>query len=76
MRGIIVFATFVHCPLRDNFVQWPIMGIIFWQHLTKVRCVTRPQMNEMCFPFHARFGQCQLINMHLSLVIFQFFECL
>ncbi len=33
--------------------------------------------NEMnCFPFYARFGQCQLINMQLSLVIVQFFECL
>ncbi len=68
-RGIIVFATFGHCPLRDNFVQWPIMGIIFWPHLTKVRCV-------ICFPFYARFGQRQLIDKHLSLVIFQFFECL
>ncbi len=68
-RGIIVFATFGNCPLCDNFARWPIMGIIFWPHLTKVRCVTR-------FPFYARFGQCQLIDMHLSLVIFQFFECL
>ncbi len=75
-RGIISFATFGHCPLRDNFVQWPIMGIILWPHLTKVRCVTRPQTNDMCFPFYARFGQCQLIDVHLSLVIFQFFECL
>ncbi len=64
-RGIFVFATFGHCLLRDICVQWPIMGIIFWPHLTKVRCVTR-------FPFYARFGQRQLIDMHLSLVIFQF----
>jgi hypothetical protein len=46
------------------------MGIIFWPHLTKVRCVTCPQTNEMCFPIYARFGQLQLINMHLSLVSF------
>jgi hypothetical protein len=75
-RGIIVFATFGHCPLRDNFVRWPIMDIIFWPHLTKVRCVTLPQTNEICFPFYARFGQRQLTDMHLLLVIFQFFECL
>ncbi len=68
-RGIIVFATFGHCPLRDIFIRWPIMGIIFWPHLTKVRCVTR-------FPFYAKFSQRQLIDMHLSLVISQFFECL
>jgi hypothetical protein len=73
-RGIIVFATFDHYPLCDNFVRWPIMGINFWPHLTKVHCVTCPQTNKMCFPFYARFGQCQLIDMHLSLVIFQFFE--
>ncbi len=47
MRSIIVFATFGHCPLGDNLVWWPIMGIIFWPHLTKVRCVT-------CFPFYVR----------------------
>jgi hypothetical protein len=68
-RGIIVFATFDHYPLRDNFVRWLIMGIIFWPHLTKVHYVTH-------FPFYARFGQHQLIDMHLALVIFQFFECL
>jgi hypothetical protein len=34
------FATFGHCLLHVNFVCWLIMGIIFWQHLTKVCCVT------------------------------------
>ena len=40
MRGIIVFCHIGHCLLRDNFVRWPIMGIIFRPHLTKVHCVT------------------------------------
>jgi hypothetical protein len=42
----------------------------------KVCCVTRPQINWMCIPFYARLSQSQLIDMQLSLVIFQFFECL
>ncbi len=29
-----------------------------------------------CFPFYARFGQCQLLDMQLSSVIVQIFECL
>ncbi len=44
-RGIIFFPTFGHCPLRDNVFWWLIMGIILLPHLTKVRCVTRPQTN-------------------------------
>ncbi len=74
--AFFVFATFGHCPLHDNFAQWLIMDIILWPHFTKVRCVKNLQTNEMCFSFYVRFGQRQLIDMHLSLVIFQFFECL
>ncbi len=53
------FATFGHCLLRDNFVHWPIMGIIFRQHLIKVRCVT-------LFPF-----MLDLANVHQSIRISQ-----
>jgi hypothetical protein len=47
------------------------MGIILWPHLTKVRCVTHPPTREI-FPFYAKFGQHQLLDMQLSSVIIHF----
>jgi hypothetical protein len=47
------------------------MGIILWPHLAKVCCVTRPPMRGI-FPFYAKFGQHQLLDMQLSSVIVHF----
>ncbi len=73
-EGHHCFATFGHRPLRDNFVWWPIIGIVLWPHLTKVSCVCDTSSDKRhCFPFYARFGQRQLIDMQLSSVIVHFF---
>ncbi len=55
-EGHHFFATFCQCLLRDKFFWWPIMGIVLWPHLAKVRCVTRPWTRGI-FSFHAKFGQ-------------------
>ncbi len=51
------------------------MGIILWPHLAKVCCVTHPPTRGI-FPFYAKFGQHQLLDMQLSSVIVHFFKCL
>ncbi len=73
-KGNHCFATFghYHYPLRDNFVWWPIMGIILWPHLTKVCCVTHPPTKGIVFLIMLDLANASwsICNSHQSSVIF------